>query len=127
MKIAILDDDPLILDLLRVYFSRRGHDVFAFPNPTEFLCKAKHPETVCKSREIPCVDMILSDVNMPYINGIDFFAGQLKKGCRCRHIALMSGAWQKFDMENASALGLKCFEKPLDFRQITEWLKHVSN
>ena len=72
-----------------------------------------------------CADVILSDVNMPIKKGIDFLEEQIKKGCRCKHFALMSGEFSEEDVSKAKSLGIKIFKKPFKLAQIINWLDQI--
>lgn len=66
-KILIIDDDRLIIEHLSELLSSEGHQVSFVPRP-DFAVKRLETETF---------DLILMDVNMPGINGIDLLR-QLK-------------------------------------------------
>ena len=102
---------------------RRGYEVFTFPDPG--ICPL-HVEDRCPCEsEMTCTDVIISDLDMPNVKGLDFVETLLGKGCLCRHIALMSGAWTDRDVARASDLGCKIFAKPFHISQIIEWLDQV--
>lgn len=59
-KILIVDDEPDVVELLSDYFSLNGYDILSACNGNEALAKiSKQP------------DLILLDVNMPKMNGIE--------------------------------------------------------
>lgn len=59
-KILIVDDEPDVVELLSDYFSLNGYDILSACNGKEALTKiSKQP------------DLILLDVNMPKLNGIE--------------------------------------------------------
>lgn len=62
---------------------------------------------------------------MPFMKGLDFLDQQIKKGCKCRHLALMSGNLTEEDSDRAKPLGIKLFKKPIKIREIDEWVKMV--
>jgi CheY-like chemotaxis protein len=62
MRIAIADDDELLLSYLRKLLTRLGHDVVAQAGTGEELveqCRAVHP------------DLVVSDVRMPGLDGFE--------------------------------------------------------
>ena len=118
---TVLDDDPLIVSLLSKVLGCRGYEVNTYPDAYQScpLYKSEScPPSVCE----PCTDVILCDVNMPVVGGLDFLERQKRRGCKCRHIGMMSGAWTETDLLRASDLGVKCFPKPFDLDQINAWL-----
>jgi CheY-like chemotaxis protein len=88
-RVFIFDDQKDIRQVLCSLFDRRGYEVFAFPHPG--TCPLSEEEICPCPIEQTCTDVILSDVNMPIKNGLDFWEAQIQKGCRCKHFALMSG------------------------------------
>ena len=67
-RIIVVDDEPLALKNLRRILENEGHTVSTYKNPLRAL---KHLE------EEPC-DLIISDIKMPYMDGLDL----LKKAKR---------------------------------------------
>jgi hypothetical protein len=61
---------------------------------------------------ITCADIILSDLNMPQVQGLNFVETLVAKGCVVPHIALMSGEWSDADETRAARLGGRLFRKP---------------
>jgi len=89
-RVLIFDDQKEIRQLLWSLFDDRGYEVFTFPHPA--LCPLSEENQCPCPKEQTCSDLIISDVDMPFKNGLDFIEEQIKKGCKCENIALMSGA-----------------------------------
>ena len=126
LRVVVFDDDPLVLSLVSAVLSLSGHEVRTYTDPRPF-CKANGKGSCPRSRDERCADVVLCDVHMPNLGGIEFLEAQRQKGCKCPRIALMSGAWTTTDMERATRLGAKCFAKPFHFEQIRSWLEEASN
>ena len=62
---------------------------------------------------------------MPFKKGLDFLEEQLSKGCRCKNMALMSGYLGQDDIERASSLKIKLFQKPFTVKEIEEWVCEI--
>jgi len=62
---------------------------------------------------------------MPFMDGFAFIEEQINKGCKCHHIALMSGAFSKEHFAKANSLGIKIFKKPFQLSEIKSWLDQV--
>jgi DNA-binding response OmpR family regulator len=62
-KILIIDDDPDINNLFKIYLERDGCEVDAYTNPIDALYYFKKDE----------FDLILIDLKMPQIDGIAIF------------------------------------------------------
>lgn len=117
---VIYEDEPLVRATLTLLLERRGYQVLAFESPasclTPGLKECRHPPGSW------CADVVLSDVNMPGGNGLDYVVGLRARGCRCPHIALMSATWLPADEERARQLGCRVFRKPVPAGQLDAWL-----
>jgi DNA-binding response OmpR family regulator len=119
-RALVFEDDDDIRSLLWSALDQRGYEVFTFPHPG--AC----PLYVSSTCECPlpasCCDFIISDIEMPVARGIDLVASQLKKGCKCAHIALISGSWVEADIRWAEQAGCKVFHKPFTLAALHDWL-----
>ena len=122
-RALIFDDEETIRFVLWHFFDRRNYEVFTFPYPD--VCPL-HVAWECPCpKGTSCADLIISDVNMLKRNGIDFIEELMKKGCRQRRFALMSGAFTDADRARAARLGCVLFEKPLDMEDLRAWVDLV--
>lgn len=119
----IFDDEDLFRHVLWMFFDQRNYEVITFPYPN--LCPL-HVGLECPCPlGTSCSDIIISDVNMLGMNGIDFIEKLIEKGCKQKHFALMSGAFTDADRERASRLGCVVFEKPINMEALTAWVEAV--
>jgi CheY-like chemotaxis protein len=119
MKAVILDDDPVFLTVLCELLGCRGYEVEAYPSPS--LCPLYSDRTSTSAREWP--DIILTDFNMPAVNGIEFVEELRRRGCTCKHIALIAGQNPDSSLRHRAAmLGLKFIPKPFRLQQFEGWL-----
>ena len=124
-RILVFDDHQEILDLLKaVLESRGGYEVLTYPHPGACPFFDANENCSCPDGQA-CTDIILTDINMPVMRGIDFVEKQIGKGCQCRHLALMSGDYTSDDMQRANELGLKFFQKPFTVADVFEWLDQI--
>jgi DNA-binding response OmpR family regulator len=122
-RILIFDDSEEIRSLLYEFFNRRGYEVFSFPNPG--VCPISHEKICpCPIGEA-CSDFILSDLNMPVKQGIDFLEEQIRKGCQCNNMALMSGDFTENDVSRGKSIGLELLRKPFRITEILEWIDGI--
>jgi len=79
-RVLIIDDERLVADTLNIILQRAGFDSTAFYDATSALqwCHSYTP------------DVIVSDVVMPGINGLDMAVRMQKQFPKC-HIILFSG------------------------------------
>jgi len=123
-RILIFDDDESTRKLLWMYFDSQGYEVFTFPHPATCpLCEEKN--CPCPI-DYACADLIISDLNMPAIKGLDFLEEQINKGCRCTHMALMSGVIKMEEIEKANKLGIQIFNKPFKISEIKQWAEKAT-
>jgi len=122
-RALIFDDEPAIRQMLWSLFDSRGYEVFTFPNPS--ACPLCDNKTCPCQMDEACADVILSDLNMPIKKGLAFLEEQIKKGCKCKSMALMPGDFSDKDIERAAAFGIKIFKKPFTLAEIIEWLKAI--
>ena len=120
-RVLIFDDDEIIRKILWEFFDDRGYEVFTFPHPRS--CDLVDIKTCTCPVSFACADMILTDLNMPFMPGLDFLENQIKKGCKVRHMALMTGDNDKKVSDHARSLGIKFFSKPFSIQEIEEWVE----
>ncbi len=121
MNVMLLDDDPFVLSMLKAAFEKHGHKVIPYSNPDRCpaYCSLLCPCTLLKNG---CPDAILSDVNMPLVNGVKFIQELKRKGCTCSKIGLMSGDWSEVDIQTAVRLDATIFFKPFDLKSLLSWI-----
>ena len=122
-RVLVFDDDDVIRKLLWEYFDRRRYEVFTFPHPESCaLCKIH--SCTCPTRAA-CADIIISDLNMPFVRGLDFLEQQIDKGCKVKNLALMSGDLTEEDSDRAKTLGIMLFVKPFSLALLDGWVRTV--
>lgn len=122
-RVLVFDDHQEIRNLLKVVFDTRGYEVLTYPHPG--ACPIFDHETCYCPDGQTCTDIILTDINMPVMKGIEFIEKQLQKGCNCKHLALMSGDFTSEDIRRAGELGLKFFRKPFEISEVFDWLDQI--
>jgi two-component system response regulator FixJ len=116
IRIALIDDDPAVLDSLRLYFERNKLQIDCFSTSSEFLAAVGH------SAQFDC---IVSDVRMPGMSGLEL-VGHLKTRGFNRPIVLITGHGD-IDMA-VSAIKLGAFdfiEKPFDEARLLASIKEA--
>jgi len=116
IQVALIDDDPAVLDALRLFLARRGLNVSCYKNAGEFMA------AVGRSEPFDCV---VSDVRMPGMSGIDLVT-QLN-GCGfLRPIILITGHGDISMAVSAIKLGAFNFiEKPFDEDRLLASIKEA--
>ncbi|MEI6787975.1 MAG: response regulator [bacterium] len=121
MNILLMDDDCIMLSMLKGAFERWGFKVDAYSNPTHCsaYCSAACPCALFKNG---CPDVILTDVNMPKVSGVSFIKELMRKNCKCSKIGMMSGNWSDPDLLSVTHFGVTVFAKPFDLSRMHAWL-----
>jgi len=119
-RALVFDDEIDIRHLFRLLLETRGYEVMTFEDPSEFC---QHYCANCpRGTNRRCADMIISDVKMPNLSGIDFMSLILQQGCTVPARALMSGYWTQPVLEGALRMGCQTFAKPMKIDEIFGWL-----
>ena len=122
-RAVLFDDEPLIRELLWRVFEQRGYEVLTFHDPSP--CPLHEIQSCPCPVGTLCADIIISDLKMPNVNGLDFLASLIGKGCQKPRFAMTSGNWTESAIERAEEFGCKVFHKPFNISEIIEWLEEV--
>ncbi len=123
-KSALLfDDDPGCRNLYTLVLEAKGYKVTTFSDPLLFLQQIETAVCPC-SANAPCVDVILTDNNMPGMTGLEFLAQLGKMSCKVsnQRKAVISGHWPEEQVAQAEQLNCKVFQKPTPLKDINAWL-----
>lgn len=120
-RVILFDDDQSIIRFLSKQLENKGCDLYTYEDPS--LCRLQHShDCQCDNSEL-CADIVITDIDMPKVSGLDFIDSQLAKGCNIKHIAIMSGSWSEEDTERAKNLGCFVLQKPNILIPLNEWLE----
>jgi CheY-like chemotaxis protein len=74
---------------------------------------------------LPCADVIISDIMMPKMDGIEFFKNQRQRGCKApdANKALMSASVSPLQQTAVAELGCHFIRKPFHIAEIRQWLE----
>jgi len=131
-RAIVLDDDGSVRRLLTRIIGAAGYTVLPYSSPTETTvfahpencpCATGHPERFMESPT--CADLIVTDIGMPGIGGIEYVRAVRKVGCGVRHIAVLSGKCDRALERQAEELGFKLFQKPYGMVELRAWLQSL--
>ena len=114
LKIVLIDDEPTILKFMAKALRHKGYEVETYGSATECVA-AHHGHCPCQH----CPDVILTDIDIPHMNGIEFLNLLHKKNCSCKHIALMTGGgMDNTRLHKIEKKGLGCSLNPFPLRSL---------
>ncbi len=111
-RVLVLDDEPLILDVMRRLLSRT-HRVDATTSAKQALGRLLAGERY---------DIIFCDVRMPEMNGLDFFdevARQIPAQAR-RIVFVTGGITNPALRTRLTTIGAPVLDKPVDYRVLAQ-------
>jgi DNA-binding response OmpR family regulator len=123
LRVLVIDDDAAICNLLQTALSGQGYEVSTLADPSEFPFINKEACTCPADR--PCADIIIADIVMPKVDGVDFFKHLKDTGCftlNRGNVAIMSGYLTIHYMNVLNNLGIHYFRKPFEMQEIYTWV-----
>ncbi len=120
LRVVILDDDELVRSLISSALENRGYEVIACSEP--LFCPIYLDYNCQCPQHQACCDVIITDINMPNVTGLEFIENQRKKGCKVPYIAIMSGSWTEAELDQVKRLGCNLFKKPFAIDEINKYM-----
>lgn len=125
MKAIVIDDDAVVRSLLTSVMKGRGYEVLSYPNPQE--CPLYTDKGCPCSYDKACPDVIITDFDMPFVNGIELLWKLKDVGCKCTNMALISGTWSEAYLKQMAPPGVVSFAKPFELDHIEKWLDETES
>ena len=121
-RILMVDDEPDAQDLFRQNFRREiRKGVYSF----DFALTGEDALEVLRTGEPPKVVLVLSDINMPGMSGIDLLA-EIRKSWPDVGVFMITAYGDEATEQKARGLGAERFlTKPVDFGQLKEDLSRA--
>ena len=117
----IFDDDETIRDLLVDLCEEAGWEAHGYESPAASpMCVGG---TVRWDNREDCVDLVIADVRMPDVNGVDFMWSAQLAGHAIDYAAMISGFWTASMEEQVRAMGVQVFRKPFSVTEMIAWLE----
>ena len=117
-RIIIFDDNATVLTMLNCYFSVMNCEVQTFDQAV--LCPACDNVYNCVN---PCADIIITDFQMPRINGIDLLHHHVQRKCpiNIQNKAIMSAESPDNYIDKMKGLADTYFQKPFCVKKLNAW------
>ncbi|MGD8292279.1 MAG: response regulator [Desulfobacterales bacterium] len=119
-RVLVFDENEALNVTLNNILVERGFEVFTFSD--RGVCPLFHKVDHIAMSDTICSDIIISDLYLPNIDGLELIRDRIDKGCKVKCRALMSTTWSETDWHYAHKLGCKLFRKPFNLKEILEWL-----
>ncbi|MFW5751687.1 MAG: response regulator [Planctomycetota bacterium] len=119
-RVFIFDDDEIVRMLLVDICESAGWETYAYESPA--ASPMYQAGEVRWDNRDDCVDVVIADVRMPDVNGVDFLWSTQVKQLDIDHCAVVSGYWTASMEEQARAIGFTIFHKPFQVQDIRRWL-----
>jgi CheY-like chemotaxis protein len=122
-RVIIFDDEVFILNMLKEFFLMRGYEVLSYSEPTSVCPISGNCGALCSSHD-RCSDVMITDFNMPGVNGVELLEYQSRLGCKLdiRNKAVISGYIDEQNRRRVRQLGCTFFQKPFNLHTLMEWL-----
>ncbi len=115
MKIIVVDDDVIMLQAIKTMLTKHGFQVFATTDAQDAI----------DAIEDEHFDLIISDIMMPYVSGIELLSG-IKKVKKDMPMIIISALDQQEIILTAFEEGADDFiKKPINLNELQLRVKHV--
>jgi DNA-binding response OmpR family regulator len=123
-RVVIIEDDEALREILREFFENKGLEVLVAPEPLECPVYMRGEPCACPEGTV-CGDVLITDLNMPRMTGIQFIERQTEQGCRgiIQNKAVMSGDFTGGDIDRLKTIGCQWFDKPFRLVELETWLE----
>ena len=122
-RVLLFEDDESTRNLVGMYLRVKGYEVLDFVSPV--TC-ALVSEKKCECpRNHACADMVITDMNMPGMTGLQLIRYQIEKGCHAppQNKAVISAALTREQEQEFCALGCRCLRKPFKLPDLLNWVR----
>ena len=116
LKILVVDDEEQIVDLLLTMLRAQGHEVLGFTNP----------EAALENLKDHTYDLILTDLGMPVVSGLDI-ASRARSFRSARAVALLTGWGAEYEQDELKEQGVDAvISKPFKFSELNEFIASLT-
>lgn len=119
-KAIVIDDESSICELLKMVLDEKGYAAEIYPNP--LACPLYRESSEACHADYSGYDILITDYNMPGMNGIDFVSWLLQNNWLIPKIAIISGTWDIEAKTRASGLNCQLFDKPFSINEVQNWI-----
>ena len=116
-RILVAEDDPHILRLISMWLKRQGHEVL----------EARNGLIARDLIEAEPIDILVSDINMPGIDGLELIETVLPEGRVHRGVVVLTNRWDHADIRDRLAKwGVHVLPKPFSPTRLSELVESLA-
>ncbi len=116
-RILVAEDDPHILRVISMWLRRLGHEIL----------EARNGLSAREQIEAAPVDVLVSDVNMPGLDGLALIEAVLAEGRVRRGTVVLTNRWDHGEIRTRLARwGVHVLPKPFSPSQLSELLDELT-
>jgi two-component system, response regulator FlrC len=116
-RILVAEDDPHILRLIAMWLRRQGHEVL----------EARHGAAARDLMRAQAVDVLISDVNMPGLDGVELIESVLPQGRVRRGVIVLTNRWDHGEIrERLARWGVQVMPKPFSPTRLSELVESLA-
>ena len=122
LRVIIIEDDLIVSEIFKKVLQDFGCDVRAFQDPT--ACTVFGDLECDCPVDSPCTDVLITDMMMPNMNGVELLKLQQKRDCKALNAnkALMSAVMSPQLQAAVKELGCHFFSKPFIVSELKQWI-----
>jgi CheY-like chemotaxis protein len=122
-RILFFGNQEEINSLYSLFLRSKGYEVLHFQSPS--ACALIKKQTCSCPRNHVCADMMISDMDMEGMTGLELIRQQYERGCRAltEHKAVISKGLTSSQKSEAAALGCKTLLQPFRLKDMMEWVR----
>ena len=110
-RILVAEDDPHILRLIAMWLKRNGHDVV----------EARNGNSAREVLLAETFDVLVTDINMPGIDGIQLIEAVVPTGHVCRGIVVLTNRWDHCEIrERLAQWDVRVIPKPFSPSRLSD-------
>ena len=122
MKIAVLDDNQCIGEMLQYYLGLKGHTVVVYCSPSKFLVNIIEPPTASTPLDLLVVDLFLSEG----ISGVEVIRQVWNAFPDLPVILISAGGFWQIETARRAVSGVRVLQKPLNIATLLAMVKELA-
>jgi len=121
-KILVFENDPFVVLMFKSSFILHGHDVLIFSDPT--ACPLLSGTQCACHEKSWCADVLIANIKMPHMGGIEFFEKQRKQNCKIpdENKLLLGDVLTSAQQSSIDDLGCHFMKTSVNTTEISQWL-----